>query len=225
VIVQEFISEDDLKTFGGWLRYQAIHPATPEELEVWRRSFEKARERAAATPKVGLMKLQPVPGEHRYAVAVREGADLWLTLWVRRSVKGEFFIMLPRGDRDWDAHTSYHLDGTFHWKIGGHRHVAPQKRQPLTGAFRGSEHLGMYGGHVPKGVGAVCDPVAFSGVVEVAPGVLGPVHGMVAVDLVEPGLEPPKFPGYEIATQEVFRDALPWIVITVASLAAKEGNA
>ncbi len=37
------------------------------------------------------MKLAPIVGEHRYAVAVREGTDLWLTLWVRRSPKGEFF--------------------------------------------------------------------------------------------------------------------------------------
>ena len=35
------------------------------------------------------MKLRAVPGEHRYAVAVREGSDLWLTLWVRRSREGE----------------------------------------------------------------------------------------------------------------------------------------
>ena len=33
--------------------------------------FEKARQRSAANPKVGLMKLQPGPGELRYAVAVR----------------------------------------------------------------------------------------------------------------------------------------------------------
>jgi hypothetical protein len=101
--VQEFISEDDLKTFEGWLRYQAVDAATtaPEELERWRRYFDEARERCAASPKVGLMKLQPVPSEHRYAVAVREGSDLWLTLWVRRSWKGEFFVMVPRADRDW----------------------------------------------------------------------------------------------------------------------------
>jgi hypothetical protein len=104
--VQEFISEDDLQTFEGWMRYQAIDTSTMAavELTTWRRLFEEARQRWATIPKVGLMKLQPVPGEHRYAVAVQEGADLWLTLWVRRSRKGEFFIMLPRGGRDWDAH-------------------------------------------------------------------------------------------------------------------------
>lgn len=45
-------------------------------------------------------------------------------------------------------------------------------------------------GHGPKSVGAICDPTAFSGVVEVPPGVLGPHDGTVVVDLVEPGCEP-----------------------------------
>ena len=217
--VHEFIGEDDLQTFEGWLRYQAVDAAmtTPEELVSWRRLFEDARERRATSPKVGLMKLQAVPGEHRYAVAVREGSDLWLTLWVRRSRKGEFFIMLPRSNRDWDAHTSYHLDGTLHMKGFGHTLLPPQKRQPLTGTLRGSEHLTVYSGYAPKSVGAICDPAAFSGVVEVAPGVLGPSHGQVSVDLVEPGHERMGVPLTQIVTRQVFRNILPWVVITVGA--------
>jgi hypothetical protein len=103
-MAQDFISEDDLKTFEGWLRYQAIDAATvtSDELEMWRSLFDEVRQRSLANPKVGLMKLKPVPGEYRYAVAVREGSDLWLTLWVRRSLKGEYFVMVPRADRDRD---------------------------------------------------------------------------------------------------------------------------
>jgi hypothetical protein len=217
--LREFISEDNLQTFEGWLRYQAVDASTtaPEALAVWRREFEDARQRCASSPKIGLMKLQPVPGEHRYAVAVRENADLWLTLWVRRSRKGEFFVMVPRGDRDWDPHTSYHLDGTVHMKGHGRRVLPPQKRQPLTGAFSGSEHLGAYYGHGPKSVGAVCDATAFSGVVEVPLGVLGPRHGGVTVDLVEPGHEPTRSPLTRIVTRQVFREITPWVVITVGS--------
>ena len=126
--MQEFISEDDLKTFEGWLRYQGVEAATtaPEELEMWQGLFDEARKRSSATPKVGLMKLQPGPGEHRYAVAVRAGSDLFLVLWIRRSRKGEFFIMVPRGDRDWDVHTSYHLDGALHIKSHGRRVLPPE---------------------------------------------------------------------------------------------------
>jgi hypothetical protein len=217
--VQEFISEDDLKTFDGWLRYQCVDTATtaPEELATWRRAFDEAMERSSATPKVGLMKLQPVPGEHRYAVAVREGSDLWLALWVRRSRKGEFFIMVPRGDRDWDVHTSYHLDGALHIKSHGRRVLPPVKRQPWTAAFRGTENLGTFAGYGPKSIGAICDPTAFSGVVEIAPGILGPRDGQITVDLVEPNCQPGAFPWTKIARRNVFRDVLPWVVITIGS--------
>lgn len=162
------------------------------------------------------MKLQPVPGEHRYAVAVREGSDLWLTLWVRRSQKGEFFVLLPMGDRDWNPHTSYHLDGTLHSKSYDCKVLPPQKRQSLTGPFCGIVELGIQAGHAPKGVGAICDPAVFSGVVEVLSGVLGPKHGAVGVALVEPGHTPPDYTwGYEVVTQTVFRDVTPNVVITV----------
>ncbi len=215
--MNEFISEDDLRTFEGWLRYQAVDASTmaAEELAMWRRHFEEASQRSATSPKVGLMKLQPVPGEHRYAVAVEEDAHLWLTLWVRRSRKGEFFVMLPRGDRDWDVHTSYHLDGTLHMKSHDRRVLPPQRRQSLMGPFRGTEHLGAYYGHGPKSVGAICDPTAFSEVVKLAPNVLGPKHGGVTVDLVEPGQDPTMFPWARIVTRQTFRDVTPWVVITV----------
>jgi hypothetical protein len=216
--VSEFISEDDLDTFDGWLKYQAVDAATatPDELAMWRGIFDEGRKRSSATPKVGLMKLRSIPGEHRYAVAVREGSDLWLTLWVRRSRKGEFFVIIPRADGAWDPHASYHLDGTFHSKSHGRTFGPPRKYQPLTGAFRGTEHLGVYGGHGPKGVGASCDPAAFSGVVEVAPNVLGPRQGVVAVDLVEPGCQPLSHPS-KLIQQVLFRDTVPRVVIRIFS--------
>jgi len=99
--MRKFISEDDVETFEGWLRYQGFDAATlapDDDLAEWRELFDKVRKDSLATPKVGLMKLPRIPGEHRYAVAVRDGSDLWLTLWVKRSKKGEFFVMVPRKD-------------------------------------------------------------------------------------------------------------------------------
>jgi hypothetical protein len=93
--------------------------------------------------------------------------------------------------------------------------MLPQKRQPLTEPFKGTESLGAYMGH-GKGVGAVCDPAAFTGVVEVPTGVLGPKHGTVVVDLVEPGCEPLRWPG-TIVMSQVFRDSVPWVVIRIVS--------
>jgi hypothetical protein len=217
--MRAFISEDDLDTFEGWLRYQAIDAASlaPKELSEWRRMFDDAKKRSVARPKVGLMKLKPIPGEYRFAVAIQQGFDLWLTLWVRRSRRGEYFVMVPRGNRHWDPHTSYHLDGNLHVKSFDRKILPPQKRQALTGAFRGSEHIGTFAGHFPNGIGAICDPMAFSGVVEVVPGVLGPRHGIVTVDLVEPDHEPNEYPWKQIFTRRTFCDVVPWVVITVGS--------
>jgi hypothetical protein len=223
--MDDFISEDDLLTFEGWLKYQAIDPAaiTPEELKEWQGIFDEVMERRKTSPKVGLMKLQPVPGEQKYAVAIRDGSDLWLTMWVRCSRKGEIFIMYPRAGRaSGDPHASYHLDGTFHKKSHGTASIR-QKRQPLTAAFRESEHLGLYSGHGTKSIGAVCDPKAFDGVVIVEPGILGPKHGSVGVDLVEPRYEPkwnrdmsPRFYFSGVHQREVFpRNGRPSVAITI----------
>jgi hypothetical protein len=222
--MDDFIIEDDLRTFEGWAKYQGFDPttSTPEELEIWRGLFDEATRLRQSSPKVGLMKLQPVPGEQKYAVALRDGSELWLTMWVRCSRKGEIFIMYPRGDRDWDSHTSYHLDGTLHLKSFGFKGLS-QKRQPLTAAFRGSEHLGLYKGH-GKGSGAVCDPNAFDGVVTVEPRILGPRNGSVGFDLVEPGYElewsrddmGQRFYFSGIHQREIFpRNGRPSVVITI----------
>jgi hypothetical protein len=214
----DFISEDDLDTFEGWLKgVQGIDPTTaaPDMLEQYQAMFDEISK--SSRLKVGLMKLSPLPGKHLYAVAVREGSDLWLTLWVRRSKKGEVFIMVPRADRGWDPHASYHLDGTFHSKSFGHKH-GTQQRQPLN-TLRGTEHLGTHAGHGPKRIGAVCDPAVFSGVVEVPPGVLGPMDGAVAVDLVEPGSAPIAWPfgGGRIVQHGNFKERVPWLVLRVGT--------
>jgi len=166
------------------------------------------------------MKLS-VPGEHRYAVAVEEGSDLWLTLWVKRSAKGEFFLMLPRKPfrprrvKQWNPHTGYHVDGTVHMKSYDEKMVTNQC-QPLT-AFRGTEDLGYYAGHDPKSVGEVCHPTDFNGLVRVPPGILMPDNGGIKVDLVAPG-RTPLFDWIEVVSQQIFRDVVPGVAITVGSI-------
>jgi hypothetical protein len=208
---------DDLSTFEGWLNYQAVDPRaiTEDELAAWRHEFEEMTQRRALQPPVGRMKLRQGPSEYRYAVAARDGVELWLTLWVRRSPKGEVFMFQPRADRSWNPHTSYHLDGTLHLKSHDQKMLTPQKRQPLTGEFKGAEHLGMSFGHDPRSIGAVCDPTDFSGIMEVRPGLVGPKEGGVAVDLVEPGSAPVDLSPVQVVQQEIFRDVAPWIVIRV----------
>ena len=182
---------------------------------MWRDAFREVRDRASATPKVGLIKLKTISGERRYAVAVCDGSDLWLTLWVRRSRKPEFFVMVPRGDSGWDPHTSYHNDGKLHMKSHGTK-LDVRQRQLLTEPFRGTEHLGVYLGHQAKSVGAICDPTAFSGIVRGCTRRAGATpRPSVIVDLVEPGCQP--MPCDNVIQQEIFCDFLPWVVIRIAS--------
>jgi hypothetical protein len=220
--MDDFISEDDLRTFEGFLKYQAVDPAmlTPDELAMWRGYFDEATRRRETSPKVGLMKLRPTPGEQKYGVALRDGAELWLTMWVRCSPKGEIFVMYPRADAG-NPHASYHRDGTYHHKSCGNSGIR-QTKQPLTAAFRESEHLGLYMGH-GKSTGAVCDPTAFDGLVIVEPGILGPKDGSVGVDLVAPGYEATwecdiadRFYFIGVHQREIFvRAPRPSIVITI----------
>jgi hypothetical protein len=188
LMMDDFISEDDLLTFEGFLKYQAVDPAmlTPDELAMWRDFFDEAVGLRESGPKVGLMRLRQAPGEEKYGVALRDGSELWLTMWVRCSAKGEIFVMYQRADAG-NPHASYHLDGTYHHKSYGSTGIR-QTKQPLSATLKGSEHLGMYMGH-GKSTGAVCDPKAFDGLVIVDPGILGPKHGSVGVDLVAPGYE------------------------------------
>ena len=93
--------------------------------------------------------------------------------------------------------------------------LTPQKREPLTGQFKGAEHLGMYYGHGPRRVGAVCDPTDFTGIVEVRSGLLGAKEGGVAVDLIEPGCSPIDLRPIQVVQEEIFREVAPWIVIRV----------
>lgn len=214
-----FIGEDDLDSFEGWMNYQAndINSLSASDLVMWKRIFLEQKQRVLETPKVGRMKLRDEPAEFRVAVAI-EDAGLWLTLWVRRSSKGEVFVLLPRGGRIWDPHVSYHLDGTMHSKSHGAK-LSVTKRQPLARSFRGTESLGTFCGHGPKRVGAECDPAAFNAVVRVPPGVLGPVQGGVQVDLLEPGCEPPEAPWGRILSRHTFEGVFPWISITVGTSA------
>lgn len=211
----EYVSEDDLSTYEGWLKYQAINLSalTEEEATGVREMFDDAVKRRKTARKVGRMKLNVQPGESKYAVAIRDGEDLWLALWVRRSPKPEFFVFQPCGDRDWNPHNSLHTDGTFHVKSHDRAMLRYQRQRPDS--IKESEHLGGYMGYGPKVAGAVCDPADFTAVFEAPPGILGPRNGTVTVDFLEhPDAQALSHPGEEVG-RHLFDDAVPHVLIRV----------
>jgi hypothetical protein len=154
--------------------------------------------------------------EHRYAVAIEDGADLRLALAVRRSRKGEYFILMPR-DGDWDPHASYHLDGTYHNKSYD-MVVTPAKKRQRLDQFKGTEHLGSFQGF-GTGAAPICNPANFSAVLRVPKGILESTHGCVLVDLVEPGIRPNPLHriGLQITHEKTYDDCSPWAVTAIAA--------
>ena len=212
----EYISEDDLNTYEGWLKYQAfdLSALCEEEAAAVRELFDEAVKARMTARKVGRMKLKR-PGESTYAIAIRDGADLWLALWIKRSAKSEYFIFHPTADGNWNPHSSLHKDGTFHMKSYDKVMLEPRRKQPPS-AVKGTEQLGAYSGFGPKAVGAICDPADFTGIFEVPQRVLGPRNGMVTVDLMEPGsgAEPLMHPAEEVS-RHCFNDAPPHVLVRI----------
>jgi hypothetical protein len=78
---------------------------------------------------------------------------------------------------------------------GNGRKTSVRQLHLLDIAFRGTAHLGSFGGFGPKKVGAICDPADFNGVLELPTGILGPRDGTLIVDLVEPDCDPISWTG------------------------------
>ncbi len=63
-----------------------------------------------------------------YAVAVPVGDQLRLVLRINRNARGEVFVIYPTRARRRHLHSSYHADGTFHYKSYGQRSVHGRRR-------------------------------------------------------------------------------------------------
>jgi hypothetical protein len=206
-------------TFEDWLKYQKLDSVVDQipadALAGMRSRFEDTKARMDAfRPQV----FKPgTTGGYCYAVAIEDGARLRLTFWIRRSMRGECFIMYPR-DKEWDPHASYHRDGKYHQKSYGTK-TSVRHHQRLDG-FKGVEHLGMFAGHGISGA-PICDPAQFTSVQTVSAGILEPLHGCVLLDLVEPGVRPHahhrEVPGLRIVCEATYRDVEPWVVIAIAA--------
>jgi hypothetical protein len=77
-----------------------------------------------------------------YAVAVRDGTDVFLFLQIRRNWKGEFVPIWRGHERPWDdipwnPHTTYHRDGELHHKSFSTEFGAQHLQKP-DAAFTGS---------------------------------------------------------------------------------------
>jgi hypothetical protein len=141
--------------------------------------------------------------------AVEDEAGLWLTLWVKRSPKPEYFVMIPRSDGQWNPHASWHFDGRFHHKIYGHP-VAFQQRQRPDASFKGNGNIILTPVTADaRVVGAACDRSEFDGVLVIPASILGAGRHVVSVHLVQAGHREVPEPGNRLIDQLVFKESVP----------------
>lgn len=206
-----------MRTFEEYLIYQGRNIATMDEeaLKTWRDLYEEAcemqRQRPILKPHV-----RGNSNDLLYAVAVQDDPNLWLVLWVKRSLKGDYFVFLALNDSKWDPHTSYHRDGGFHHKSYDQKVITSRKQIPNAG-FQGTEQMLIrpFELEMIRAAKVLCNPSQFTGVFEI-PGDLIRQRGCgVAIDLTE-GNEPPLAqPRAEIIKQMRFSHAVPEVLLTL----------
>jgi hypothetical protein len=154
-----------------------------------------------------------------YAVAVRDACDLFLLARIRRSAKGDIYIVYARSEpKDFDPHTSYHASGHLHDKWFGFKFMVREGPRP-DASFRGTLNLRRLSvdPKVPRANNIKCDPARFSEVFEIPVNEVrvGRSPTSISLDLTEPGVQP-SFPlGAHVLRQAVFQDVEPWILVTV----------
>jgi len=125
---------------------------------------------------------------------------------------------------DFDYHASYHKDGRVHHKdLKGSRYKIHPRQGPPLDEFTGVFSLwGMNLSPATKFF-EPCDPTKFDEVFEIPRNHLtgdAVVHSsLLEVYLVEPGKLPPTYPpSTPLLDRHIFKDAIPWIVVSLYDL-------
>lgn len=160
------------------------------------------------------------------AIAVRD-TGLFLEATVVRAAGTDVYANFPRDCvSGWKPHSSYHASGQHHQKSFG-KAFQVCKKQKLDSTFTGTANIMAFGlnSNEHKILNLRCDPTDFSDVFEIPVSLLRPekYSTSVYVDLVEPGVTPLLIPGATIRQQEQYRDAEPWIVLTLLEIRCHEG--
>jgi hypothetical protein len=153
-----------------------------------------------------------------YAVAVRDGPELFLFCRIRRTVTGDVYILPPRSDSNWNPHVTYHASGHSPVKPDDPPyHVSHwQRPDPHFQRTRPMSIMGIAAAE-PGLTNMPCKVEDYAEVFEISVSDLKPEIGrtMLSVDLTEPSGQPIISPGARVLRQAIFQDAIPWIMITL----------
>ena len=165
--------------------------------------------------------------ERNYAVAVSDGSDLFLWIRLRRASGGDIYYIFPHGragreEKSWNPHGSLHRDGNLHHKAYACR-MGKRGVQMPDASFQGSLHFIQRptASSEPRGFGVVCDPSDFDEVMEISINALSEKRygTSIYIDLTDAGgiLSINTTTGGKIVAQHFFRDALPWIIVSLVA--------
>jgi hypothetical protein len=156
---------------------------------------------------------------HTIAIAVR-GVNLHLEASVVRKTASDIYLNFHRDhDPTWNPHGSYHASGQFHHKSYGQKFASPVLGQKPDSNFKGTKNMASFGLAAGEHLllNQPCDPSLFDEVFEIPAQLLRPekYSTYVYTDLVEPGVSPTLYPGATVLKQTTYKDAEPWIVVTL----------
>jgi hypothetical protein len=138
--------------------------------------------------------------------------------WVRREPKGDVYVNWPRDDLKWKPHASFHASGQHHQKSHNRKMALAHCEKPDAN-FRGARMVAgtPISADEPRTINRPCELVAFGGVVEIPLSELRleKYRNMITVEIVEPNHVADIVPNGRIVRQAVFKDAMPWIVVTL----------
>jgi hypothetical protein len=153
-----------------------------------------------------------------YAVAVRDGPELFLVCRIRRTVTGDVYVLPPRPDPHWNPHVTYHATGHAQVKHDDPPYHVSHWQRPGT-HFEGTRPMSTMGiaAGEPRLTNMPCKVEDYADVFEISVSDLRPEIGrtMLALDLTGPSGQPVIPAGARVLRQAVFQDASPWIMITL----------
>lgn len=153
------------------------------------------------------------------AVAVRDGAELFLVLSICRSPQSDVYVNFPRDHiPDWKPHSSYHASGQHHQKSFDHKALVDHRQKPNSN-FSGTENIVTTGiaSDEPRAINKHCNAGDFQKVFEIPLTELSPekYRTFISVDVTDTNSLPLITPGATVIRQDVFQDVIPWIQVTL----------
>jgi len=164
--------------------------------------------------------------ERKFGVAIRDGQNLFLWFRIRRARLGDIYYMIPTGQsgaewKKWNPHGSHHKDGKRHHKSFDQKILPAQQRQKPDSDFTGSETFitRPIACDEPRAFGEICDPAEFAEVMEVPASKLSSkkYETYISIDLTAPDGPLKRTALGAVVAQTVFKDAAPWIWVTVTN--------